>query len=1068
MGSNIFGTVFAILILLILASPRPVLAARDGRTEGRTERRTEGRTEGRAEASSSATLAGRVVDESGGVVRRVEVVIVDPDTGLERRTETAERGEFVFPGLPPASYQLTAQHDGFAPLQVPDVVLQVNDEAVLLLTLRVSPIGEAVVVEASSVRVNSSASVNTVIDRQLVERLPLNGRSLQALIWLVPGVVRTSGLGYGQFAANGQRDNANYVSIDGASANVSAGQTLSAGGGLLATSPLGTTSNLISLDALEDVRIHTSSYSPEFGRTPGAQVAIRSRSGTNQLHGVAFEYFRHDALDANDWFANAKDVEQAELRHHQFGGVLGGPVVKNRAFFFGAYEGLRLRQPVATVTIVPSRRAREIAAPGLQPLVRAFPEPTTDWGTGLERAGLEREGVDPEGLQAEHTASIPMPARLDAASLRLDYHHGPRLTVFGRYNHAPSRFTIPEEWNAATRTLHTNRTRTLTGGIQAALSTRLHNELRVNYSSDARVESTSMVSFDGAVAPDRSDLLPTNDSMFWGLFFNSAARVHLSGDIGARAWHVNVVDHMTAIVGGHQIKLGVDVRHTALRLDGRGYNQALNFDTEADFVNGIARVAFIEAQASRAPRMRNYSAYVQDTWRATPRVTLTYGVRWDANPAPFDGAGRRPFVLRGLDDESTTRVIPLPEGESLYRTRWWNFAPRVGASYQLTGRQPDWATVLRGGAGLFYDLGNAATLWAFDRNPPFVSNIIRTNVPYPLSAEDAAAPPMVPTPGSFLNITAIDPELRLPYTWQWNAAVAQSLGRHQTLTVTYLGAAGRHLLQREYFLQLPALPSVAGGLTTSDGTSAYRALQMKFDRRMSHGLQAVASYSWAHAQDAQSDDINVHEDRRLWGDADFDVRHSFAAGLTYDLPTPHRLDRLALTSLLSNWGIDATVRASSAYPFTPRAATQVLFDGTLAATLPDSVPGQPIWIADPEAAGGRRVNPAAFAPPPFGQHGNAGRNRVRGFPFSQVDLALRRSFRLRDPLRVSFRIEAFNVLNHPNFLNPLARDRLGDLNFGRATQMANRGFGSVQGPILQQFYESGGPRSMQLSLRLEF
>jgi hypothetical protein len=1005
--------------------------------------------------SSTATLAGRVVDESGGVVRHVEVVIVDPATGLERKTETSERGEFVFPGLPPARYQLTAQHDGFAPLQVPDVVLQVNDEAVLHLTLEVSPIGEAVVVQASSVRVNSSPAVNTVIDRQLVGRLPLNGRSLQSLIWLVPGVVRTSGFGYGQFAANGQRDNANYVAIDGASANIIADHTLSAGGGLLATSPLGTTSNLVSIDALEDVRIQTSSYAAEFGRTPGAQIAIRSRSGTNQFHGAMFEYFRHDALDANDWFANAASLEQAELRHHQFGGVLGGPVVKNRAFFFGAYEGLRLRQSIATVTVVPSRRAREIAAPALQPLLRAFPMPTTDRGAGLQG----------EGLQGEHRASVSMPARLDAASLRLDYHHGPRLTVFGRYNQAPSEFTVPEEWNAATRKLHTDRTRTLTGGLHAALSTRLYNELRVNYSSDARVESTTIVALDGAVPLERSDVLSGPGSIFWGKFFNSAARVHLVDGLGARARQVNIVDHLTALAGGHQIKLGVDIRATALRLYGSDYMQALHFDTEADFVSGIAPLAFVEAQTPRAPRMRNYSAYVQDTWHAAPGVTLTYGVRWDANPAPFDGQGRRPFVLRGLENSATARVTPLPDGESLYRTRWWNFAPRLGASYLLAERRPGWATVLRGGAGVFYDLGNAATLWAFDRNPPFVSNVLRGNVRYPLSAADAAAPPLMPTPGTPLSITAIDPNLRLPYTRQWNAAIEQSLGRPQTLTVTYVGAAGRSLLQRQYFAQFPGVPSVAGGLTTSDGTSAYRALQLKLDRRMSNGLQAVASYSWAHAQDAQSDDINFYEDQRLWGDADFDVRHSFAAGLTYDLPTPNRP---ALTPLLGGWGIDATIRASSAYPFTPRGATVVLSDGTLAATLPDLVPGQPIWIADPDSAGGRRLNPAAFTPAAAGQQGNAGRNRVRGFPFSQVDLALRRSFRLRDPLRLSFRVEAFNVLNQPNFLNPLARDRLGDLNFGRSTQMANRGFGGMQGPALQQFYESGGPRSMQLSLRLEF
>jgi len=558
--------------------------------------------------------------------------------------------------------------------------------------------------------------------------------------------------------------------------------------------------------------------------------------------------------------------------------------------------------------------------------------------------------------------------------------------------------------------------------------------------------------------------MSTPDSIFWGMFFNSSARIHLSDDLAAQAWQVNLVDHLTAIAGGHQIKLGVDLRHTALQLDG-DYKQVLHFETEADIVNGIAPVAFLEVYAPRVPRMRNYSAYVQDTWRVTPDVTLTYGVRWDANPAPYDAEGRRPFVLRGAGDAATARVIPLPAGEALYRTRWWNFAPRVGASYQLAEHRPNWATVLRGGTGVFYDLGNAATLWAFERNPPFTSNVLRYNVRYPLSAADAAPPPLMPAPDTFLNIHAIDPDLRLPYTWQWNAAVEQSLGRHQTLTVTYVGAAGRNLLQRQYFLQLPDLPSVAGGLTTSDGTSTYRALQVKLDRRMSRGLQAVASYSWAHAQDAQSDDINVFEDRTLWGDADFDIRHSFAAGLTYDLPTPRRS---ALTPLLSDWGIDATVRATSAYPFTPRAATLPLSDGMLAATLPDLVPGEPIWIVDRDAAGGRRLNPAAFVPAAPGQPGNAGRNRVRGFPFSQVDLALRRSFRLRDSLRLSFRVEAFNVLNHPNFLNPMASYRLGDLHFGRSTQMANRGFGGTQGPAVQQFYESGGPRSMQLSLRLEF
>jgi hypothetical protein len=1008
-----------------------------------------------AAQATNATLSGRVVDESGAVVAHVDIVVVDLATGLERKTETSDRGEFVLPGLVPARYQLTAQRDGFAPLQVPDLMLQVNDQTVLHLTLKVSPIGEVVVIDASRVRVNSAPSVGTVVDRPLADHMPLNARSMQALIWLVPGMVRTTGSGYGQFSANGQRDNANYLTIDGASANVSAGHTLSAAsGGLPAVSRLGTTNNLISIDALEDVKIQTSSYAAELGRTPGAQIAITSRSGTNHYHGAAFEYFRNEAFDANDWFANSADREKPALRHHQFGGVLGGPVIKNRTFFFGAYEGLRLRQPATVVTSVPSRRLRETAPPALRPILQAFPMPNT-----------ASEG---NGALEPYIGSVTTPARLDATSVRVDHLAGARVTMFGRYNQSPSDVTTAADWNAAANKRHIDRTRTITGGLNAVLSTRFYNELRVNYSSDARTESGTVDPHDGATPLTRTDILPglPPRTLFWALLFNGASVVYLSDEQGALARQINIVDNLTVMAGAHQVKAGVDIRQQGLWLESHDYLQAVYFNSEADILNGITSRTYIEARVPRALVMRNYSAYVQDTWRVTPRLTLTSGLRWEANPAAFDREGRRPFVARGLDNPSTARVMLLPEGEPLYRTRRWNFAPRVGASYQLAERRPGWDTVLRGGAGLFYDLGNAATLWAFDGNAPFYSSATRRETPYPLSATDAAAPPIGLELRSSTIVAAIDPDLQLPYTWQWNAAVEQSLGRHQTLTVTYVGAAGRRLLQRQYFDGLPSESwPISGSLTTSDGTSAYRALQAQFQRRLSGGLAALASYSWAHAQDAQSDDLNAFFDGGLWGDADYDVRHSLAAGVTYDLPRPRRA---VLASLFGDWGIDGLLRASSAYPFTPRSALDLMPDGTRAATVPDLVPGAPIWIDDPAAAGGRRLNPDAFTRPATGWQGNAGRNRLRGFPFSQVDLALRRAFRLRDGLRLSVRADVFNVLNHPNFLNPSAANLLGTPNFGRSTQMANRGFGGVQGPALQEFYESGGPRSMQLSLRLEF
>jgi len=631
-------------------------------------------------ASPGATLSGRIVDQSGAVVPHVEIVVIDLTTGLERKTETSDRGEFVLAGLAPARYQLTAQREGFAPLQVPDIELHVNDEVVLHLKLQVSPIGELVVVEATRVRVSPSPAVSTVVDRPLVASLPLSARSLQSLIWLVPGMVRTTGSGYGFFSANGQRDNANYFTIDGVSANVSAssaGATIpAAGGGVPAASMLGTTNNLISVDAMESLRVETSSYAAEFGRTPGAQIAMTSRSGTNQFHGAAFAYERQDALDANDWFANAANLGQPALRHHQFGGVLGGPIVKNRAFFFGAYEGLRIRQPTTIVTTVPSVHLREIAAPAVQRLLQAFPVPTTT--------------DDETSTQVQHTASFAIPARLDATSVRVDALAGPRVTLFGRFNQAPSTITTADWWNAALVKPNTDRTRTITGGLNAEISGSIYNELRVNYSSNARDWSGSIEDRDGAAPLTRSDLRSTS-GVFWGLFLDSTANIWLADESGSLERQFNIVDNLTAIAGAHQIKLGVDIKRLALQLDGQGYVQVLTFATDADIVSGIASQALISLEVPRRPVMWNYSAYAQDTWHVTPGLTLTYGLRWEANPAPFDRDGRRPFVLRG-SELSTMQVVPLSEGEPLYRTRWWNVAPRVGASYQLPERRSGWDT----------------------------------------------------------------------------------------------------------------------------------------------------------------------------------------------------------------------------------------------------------------------------------------------------------------------------------------------------------------------------------------
>src|SRR5258708_1048408 len=260
----------------------------------------------------------------------------------------------------------------------------------------------------------------------------MNGRSFQTLIQLTPGVVLTASNAYdsGQFSVNGQRADSNYWRVDGIRANIGVGV---GGQGLLASgaagalgsfSAQGGTNSLVSVDAMQEFRIQTSTYAPEFGRVPGGQISIVTRSGTNQFHGVAFDYFRNDVLDANDWFANGKGLPRPEERQNDFGGTFSGPILKDRTFFFFSYEGLRLRLPQTKLSTVPDVGARQTAVAGMQPILNAFPLPN---GTDNPVTGI-----------AQFNASYSDPASLDAYSLRLDHRISKKLSIFGRYNYSPS------------------------------------------------------------------------------------------------------------------------------------------------------------------------------------------------------------------------------------------------------------------------------------------------------------------------------------------------------------------------------------------------------------------------------------------------------------------------------------------------------------------------------------------------------------------------------------------------------------------------------------------------------
>ncbi|HXG92142.1 MAG TPA: carboxypeptidase regulatory-like domain-containing protein [Blastocatellia bacterium] len=1011
--------------------------------------------------SSTATLYGTVQDPEGAVVPDVAITVTNVETSLRREALTDKAGYFAVPLLSPGRYEVTAQRQGFATLQITNVVLRVNDQLALKIELKIGQISESVTIEGASLIQTESAVVSTVVDHQFVENLPLNGRSFGALIELTPGTVLTRA-SEGQFSVNGQRATTNYFTVDGVSANVGNLDKLVLAGTIPAFNVLGGLNNLVSVDALEEFRVQTSTYAAEFGRMPGAQVSVITRSGTNQFHGDVFDYFRNDALDANDWFANSRGLPKPPLRQNDFGGVVGGPILRNKTFFFFSYEGLRLRQPQFRLTQSPTLAVRNAAPIELKPFLDVFPIPN---------------GKDLGGGFAESFAGYSEPSTLNATSIRIDHRAGSKINLFSRFNYAPSENTqrnllgVLAPLNQFT-TSQQNAT-TLTLGSTQVISPRISNDFRVNYSRGTGAKFFALDNFAGGVPPTDSVMFPPSTNHRESAFsFQLGFVAYLVGlsDVSSSQRQWNVVDNFLITARSHQLKFGVDYRRLAPIAAVFGENgfavDVVYADTNAVIAN---RPAFVDAEnvPTRYPLFTNFSAYAQDTWKAMPRLTLAYGLRWEVNTPPTDRHGNDAFTVRGLDDPATMTLAPL--GTPLWETTYNNFAPRIGVAYQLSqtrGRE----MVLRGGFGIFYDLGTGPTfagIQAFTF-PYFRRQTFQT---FPFNFNQISIPPINfhPSP-PYDSLLVFDPHLKLPRTYEWNVSVEQSFGTNQSLTISYVGAAGRRLLRQEVLrgLGLPNPNFTRVAVSRNAATSDYDALQLQFQRRLSRGLQALASYTWSHSIDIASADsalnlpitkIDPKSDR---GASDFDVRHSFSAAATYDIPslTGNHFAKM----LLYGWSVDAIFKARTATPIslvTPR----VLFGVPAAGVRPDLVPGVPLYIADPTVAAGKRLNPAAFTVPPIGQQGTLGRNAVRGFPLSQLDFSVRRKFPLGEQFNLQLRADLFNAFNHPNFGAPVGF--VGSPLFGQATRMLGSDLSGGVGS-LSPLYQVGGPRSVQLALKLQF
>ncbi|MGH9712834.1 MAG: TonB-dependent receptor domain-containing protein [Candidatus Acidiferrales bacterium] len=1008
---------------------------------------------------ADATLTGRVLDPTGALVVGARVNVVSGATNIKYSTQTNEDGIYTLPNLPPGPYQIEVSKPGFKTLIKPDVVLHVQDVIAINFRLPLGAVSESVTVTAGVPMVNTTdGSIGTVIDRRFVENLPLNGRTFQTLLALTPGVILSpaNANDLGQFNINGQRADANYFTVDGVSANISmvgtSGLASTGAGALPSFSSDGVTSSLVSVDAMQEFKIQTSTYAPEFGRQPGGQVQIVTRSGTSQYHGTAFEYLRNDVLDASNWFNGYNQhppLPKSKERLNDFGGVLGGPIVKDKTFFFVSYEGFRLREPNTMVTLVPTVAARMAPTPAdIIPFLNGFPLPSPN------------TSPLPGDLQT-YNASYSNPSTLNAGSIRIDHYFNHKLRLFGRYNIAPSDRSTRS--NPASVLQHISlRTQTLTTGLTWEIEPTISNEFRFNWSRTRASMFSTLDSIGGAIPPPTSVLFPnvSSQNSSVGFSIQSAGAQLAVGPFGNNLQRqLNFVDTMSVTKGSHLIKFGIDYRYLYPQL-GPVTNSQIAIFFGVPTMSDIAAEVLVGTTDGVSVGFKNFSVFAQDTWKIWPRLTFTYGLRWDVNPAPNGRNGKQFLTARGINDPATLSLAP--PGTPLYNTSYRAFAPRLGIAYELSERQ-GWSTTIRGGYGLFYDLGSGEAATASGSFPFSRFNQL-FGVPFPLSAANAMPPPFNPNPASVSFIEAFDPDLELPLTYQWNLSVQQGLGLKQSFTASYVGSAGRRLLQQQLLIAPdPKFQTIS--ITKNTGTSDYDALQLQFLRNLSRGLQALASYTWSHSLDTQShNSFDAGGGER--GASDFDVRQSFNTALTYDFPKPS-LGTIG-NAILGNWSTDAIFFARTATP------VDLIGGFTLVGPInelqrPDVKPGVPLYVRDSTKPGGRVFNVNAFAAPPPGAQGNFGRNVLRGFGAWQLDFAVHRQFNLTERTNLQFRAEFFNILNHPNFANPqeFTGTFIFSPLFGQSTTTLNQALG-LGGQGLNPTFQIGGPRSIQVALKFNF
>ncbi len=758
---------------------------------------------------------------------------------------------------------------------------------------------------------------------------------------------------------------------------------------------------------------------------------------------------------------------------------------------------MRLQLPQTAIALVPDTNpldpySRQFAASAMLPYLNAYPLPN---GPEVLDANGNHQGI------AQFNASFANPGSLNAYSVRIDHRFSDKLNVFGRYNYSPSNLSERGLYSGLTSVSNVKSdTTTATAGATWTISPTTTNDFRFNFSQTNNYNIAQLDNFGGAT-PVTFPFPSPFTAQTTGYFRFSITSLGTYSDLIAGAGGLNlqrqfnIVDSISIQKGTHALKFGVDYRRLSPAVAARQsevssqfYAGFAGFDDVPSADTGNSSGLFGNLTLAATFLFRNLGAFAQDTWHVFPRLTITYGLRWDIDFAPSTLSGPNFSAVTGFNLNDQSNLALAPPGTAPFATRYGNVAPRIGLAYQL--RQSNrWQTVLRGGYGLFFDLATSESGNIYSNyNYPFGSFNV---VPGTFPAVIPAPPIVLPNATNGGRLYAVDPHLQLPYTSEWNVAIEQALGKQQTFTASYIGAAGRRLLMTTDFFS-PNSNLVSDAILVSNGgASNYDALQLQFQRRLKAGLQALASYTWSHSLDTGSSgsaslagvNSNVN-----YGNSSFDIRHAVSGALTYDIPAP-KGNALA-NLILRGWSLNNIFQARSAPPVDVSYSYASLpLNQFSAPARPDVVAGQPWYLYGSQYAGGKVINAAAFTSPPVTpagcdpgvdypcnptRPGTLQRDSVRGFGMFQWDFAVHREFALHESWKLEFRAEMFNVLNHPNFGQPSgdlgAPPPNGNQQFGQSTAMLGQSLsgGNVGAGAFSPLYQVGGPRSIQLALKLLF